>query len=131
MHCTPAAPCWWCRCRKCRGVEERSHASDLQMAISGELGGDAHVFSGMMAGAPTLTAALSMCAHTVMGITRGVTCKRGGGGEQGKGKLGTQIPHPVTVYSSVVVTWMTGHCPCVSLLLCCVVYPYIYIYIYR
>ena len=39
----PSAPCQWCRCRECGGVGERSHTSDLQMAISGELGGEAHV----------------------------------------------------------------------------------------
>ena len=48
-----------------------AEASDLQTAISGELGGEAHVFNGMMAGAPTLIAVLTMCALAVMWITRG------------------------------------------------------------
>ena len=74
------------------------------MAASGELGGEAHVFSGMMAGAPTIIAALSMCALTVTGITRGGLQEGRRRGEQEKGKWGTQIPHPVTVYSSAVVT---------------------------
>ena len=49
---------------------ERSYISDLQRDISGELGGEAHVSSGMMAGAPTLITGLSMCALDVMEITK-------------------------------------------------------------
>ena len=49
MYYTRGAPNQWRRCRKCRGVGERSDASDLQTAISEELG-KAHFFDGIMAG---------------------------------------------------------------------------------